>query len=41
MDGFERYLRDKIGKICDGLDMGNDRREKLLKVTPRFRISIN
>lgn len=38
MGGFERYLKGKFGRICDGLVMGDDRRGRLSRMMPRFLV---
>lgn len=41
MDGFERYLRDKTGRTCDELDMGDDTKGRLSRMMLRFLLSTN
>ena len=41
MYGFERYLRGKIGRACDRLDMGDDMRGRLSRMMPRFMACTN
>lgn len=41
IDGFERYVRGKIGRVCDRLDMGDDMRGRLSRMMPRFMAHTN